>query len=48
MIDLLGPDAAIPGHEPALTLGAALAALGDDPAQRIELTDYTIAGAEAR
>ncbi len=47
VIELLGADVSIPGHEPALTLGAALAALGDDPAQRIELTDYTIAGAAA-
>lgn len=46
-IELVGADTAIPGHEPALTLGVALAALGDDPEQRIELTDYTIAGAES-
>lgn len=45
-IDLLGPDLAVPGQEPRLTLGEALAALGDDPAQRIEPTDYVIAGAE--
>lgn len=45
-IDLVGPDLAVPGVEPALTLGAALAALADDPAQRIERTAYVIAGAD--
>ena len=46
VIDLVGPDVAVPGVEPSLTLGAALAALADDPSQRIERTSYVIAGAE--
>jgi 2-amino-4-hydroxy-6-hydroxymethyldihydropteridine diphosphokinase len=44
-IDLLGGATVLPGNGP-LTLGEALAALGDDQAQRIERTDYVIAGAE--
>lgn len=45
VIDLLGPDVPVPGHEPALTLGAALAALDDVPGQDITRTDHVIAGA---
>lgn len=43
-IDLLGPDAALPGTE--LTLGAALAALADVPDQAIERTDHVLDGVE--
>jgi 2-amino-4-hydroxy-6-hydroxymethyldihydropteridine diphosphokinase len=46
VIDLVGEALAVPGLEPPLTLGAALAAIGDDAAQRLERTDYVIAGAE--
>lgn len=46
VIDLLGADVVIPGTEPALTLGAALAAIDDEPAQRIELTDHGLVGVE--
>lgn len=45
VIDLLGADGALPGAAPPTTFGEALAALGDDPAQRIEPTDHVIAGA---
>ena len=40
VIDLLGPDVVVPGSP--LTLGAALAALVDEPDQRLDLTDHVL------
>jgi 2-amino-4-hydroxy-6-hydroxymethyldihydropteridine diphosphokinase len=45
VIELLGAATVVPGGE--LTLGQALAALADDPTQRLERTAYAIDGAEA-